>query len=414
MVNTFIPVKTPKKQGLTLESTRGLKHAEGDIGIEIEVEGKRLPCVSMSIQDYKEGAPFKKFWLYHPDGSLRGEENGEYVLVKPIKFDQVPEALEALWRLFEACKTKLDDSNRTSTHVHLNVQQFHTNRLTSLMALYIIFEEVLTAWCGDHRVGNLFCLRAKDAPGMLHAIKALINLDFAGGISDQLHYSGMNVNALNKYGSLEFRSLRGTQDVETILQWCNVLRRLYDLSADFKDPREICYLFSGNGPVAFFENILGDCAPYIRSGVPMSETEIRQSMYEGIRLAQDICYCRDWSLFEEVKLSKDPFGRPQKKVMQGLQYYAMTDVDQPQYQEPYDAAMDNHGGGFHPAPIPMPTLQAPPGWGNEPAGLTVGQHAQQILNQWSPPPAPTAPTTNPFEAFLDVAHEEGPDFNDDF
>ena len=403
MVKTFIPLKVPKKQALDLAGTRQLRNTEGDIGIEIECEGKRLPNVTLSVDDYKEGGDFKKFWVYHPDGSLRGDENGEYVLIKPIKFDQVPEALDALWKMFEVCKTKLDDSNRTSTHIHLNVQKFHANRLTSLMALYIIFEEVLTAWCGDHRIGNLFCLRAKDAPGMLHVIKQLINMDFAGSIPDGLHYSGMNVNAVGKYGSLEFRSLRGTQDSETILQWCNVLRRLYDLSADFKDPREICYLFSGNGPVAFFENILGDCAPYIRSGVPMSEAEIRQSMYEGIRLAQDICYCRDWSLFEEVKLSKDPFGRSQKKVMQGLNYYAMTDAELNQLQEEaYDAIMDNHGGF-----APMPTF---------------AQNTNQFVPQWTvatpqtaPAPVP-APGQNPLplSEFEELWNGPEPDFNDDF
>lgn len=367
MDKTFIPVKQSKKQGLTIATVRSLVPKKGDIGIEIECEGRRLPMVGISIDQFKEGKRFREFWSYHPDGSLRGAENGEYVLNHPIKFEEVPEALEALWRLFEVCKTKLDDSNRTSTHVHLNVQNFHVNRLTSLLALYIIFEDILTTWCGDHRVGNLFCLRAKDAPAMLQSIRSLINNDFAGGIPDGLHYSGMNVHAIAKYGSLEFRSLRGTQEFATILQWCNVLRRLYDISADFKDPREICYLFSGNGPSAFFETILGDCAPFIRDGIPFSEQEIRQSMYEGIRLCQDICYCRDWSLFEEVKLSKDPFGRSLKKVMQSLQHYEETDAAQEQYQEPYDGILNTP---HHPQTItwaPAPAAQG---------GINFGQAVQ--------------------------------------
>lgn len=358
MVQTFVPKKVAKTQGLTLASQRGLKQTSGDIGIEIEVEGRRLPNVGISVQDCPSFSKYKNIWAYHHDGSLRGEENAEYVLIRPIEFDRVPEALGVLWSMFDEAKSVIDDSNRTSVHVHLNCQKFHTNRLTSLMALYIIFEEILTAWCGDHRVGNLFCLRAKDAPGMLHQIKSLINLDFQGGIGENLHYSGMNVHALNKYGSLEFRSMRGTQDPDTIIQWCKVLRRLYDLSADFRDPREICYLFSGEGPVNFFHTILGDCSDYIRHGVPFSEQEIRQSMYEGIRLAQDICYCRDWANFEEVDLKKDPFGRSQKKVLQGLSYYAQ-ESEHPQYQEPLDAIMDHHPTiSFAPAPLQTTEWQA--------------------------------------------------------
>ncbi len=352
MVQTFIPLKTPKKQGLTLASTRQMSTKLGDIGIEIEVEGKRLPNVTIGVNSLTKVEVidgFQKFWAYHPDGSLRGEENGEYVLRNPIKFGLVPDALKDLWDTFKECKTRIDDSNRTSVHVHLNCQQFHTNRLTSLMALYIIFEEILTAWCGDHRVGNLFCLRVKDAPAMLFNIRTLIQNEFAGGIPDSLHYSGMNVHALNKYGSLEFRSMRGTQDPDTILQWCKVLQRLYDLSAEFKDPREICYMFSGEGPVNFFHNILGDCTDFIRSGIPFTEQEVRQSMYEGIRLAQDLCYCRDWSAFEEVDLKKDPFGRSQNKVLGQLSYYSQEDA-LGQYTEPYDSVMDQHHGLHAPAP----------------------------------------------------------------
>lgn len=45
--------------------------AKGDVGIEIEVEGKNLP------------KHFEKYWRVEADGSLRGEDNAEYVLEKP-------------------------------------------------------------------------------------------------------------------------------------------------------------------------------------------------------------------------------------------------------------------------------------------------------------------------------------------
>lgn len=312
MAEVFLHKRPKKSKGFALQDSRGLIPTSGDIGIEIEVEGKNLPGVSFN------NSVLPSMWAYHHDGSLRGEENGEYVLKSPILFDEVKDALVKLWECFEDCKTKIDDSHRTSVHVHLNVQKFHTNRLVSLMALYIVFEEILTAWCGEYRVGNLFCLRAKDAPGIIQRIIEYARKDFKGQVADGLHYSGMNLNALSKYGSLEFRTLRGTQDVDTILKWCTILRRLYDLSGEFKDPREIMYLFSAEGPVSFYQTILGDCWGWITGEIPFAEKEIRDSMYEGVRLAQDICYCRNWSEFEEVVLSKDPFGRSSASVAQQM------------------------------------------------------------------------------------------------
>ena len=284
--------------------TMGKTPVNGDVGIEIEVEGAKLP------HEDKTPSP----WVYHKDGSLRGEDNGEYVLQSPLKFAEVPGALDTLWKQFEKMESRLDDSNRTSVHVHLNVNSFHFNRLAAFLGIFFTLEEVLTQWCGDHRVGNLFCLRAKDAPAIISQVTNFIRRDGAVEISNNLHYAGLNFHALKKFGSLEVRALRGCSDKQTIVDWVKILERLYKVSADFDDPRSVCSLFSSSGPLAFFESLLGDMASVVRAGSGLSEEQIRDSMYEGIRMAQDICYCRDWAKFKASELEPDPFGRdPRKK-----------------------------------------------------------------------------------------------------
>jgi hypothetical protein len=183
------------------------KLKKGEIGIEIEVEGTNVP---------KE---VPKPWLYKEDHSLRGEENGEYVLDDPVMFSEVPKTLDKLWTTFGKAKTKFDDSNRTSVHIHLNCQKFHFNRLTSFMALYFALEEVLTEWCGEHRVGNLFCLRSRDAEAIITHIKRFICSDGLYELPNDLHYAGLNANALHKYGSLEIRTLQGCSDPNVIQTW---------------------------------------------------------------------------------------------------------------------------------------------------------------------------------------------------
>lgn len=319
----FVKEKKEAQPSFSVGVTLQRKPTKGDIGIEIEVEANKCPKPPGAAGSHTP-VMFSgmKEWSYVHDGSLRGEDNAEYVLTKPLMFHEVKWAIDRLWNKFAKHGTVMTESNRTSVHVHLNCQDFHLNRLTALMALYFTFEEVLTEWCGEHRVGNLFCLRAKDAPAIVTMLKKFVQQDAAADLRDGLHYSGMNSNALIKFGSLEFRSLRGVTDPQTILDWISVLERLYRLSEDFRDPRDICSMFSAEGPLVFFDNILGDKGPIIRKGISFNDEQIRDSMYEGIRIAQDLCYCRDWTKFLTINMKSDPFGRDPRKVMKKLQQQA--------------------------------------------------------------------------------------------
>lgn len=315
MVDIFVEKKSPARPSFDVGVMFSRKETKGDLGLEIEVEGKRLP--------HEDDTP--EPWVYKHDGSLRGEENAEYVLGKPIAFDDLPKTLDALWRAFKINKSVIDDSNRTSVHVHLNCQRFHLNRLTAFMAMYFCFEDLLTHWAGEHRVGNLFCLRAKDAPAIVSQIKRFIKRSDEmtqkykpSLLSDHLHYSGLAVDALARFGSLEVRTLRGVSDPQTIIEWVGMLRRLYELSENFPDPRRIPEMFSEMGPLAFFSEIMGPMEATLRRDIPHSDQQIRDAMMEGIRMAQDLCYCRNWQEYKEVRVKADPFGRDTKKIIAQL------------------------------------------------------------------------------------------------
>lgn len=301
MDEVFVAKEEKAKPSFNIQTMFGKpKKVAGDVGIEIEIEGSNLP---------RDEEHIPKGWYYKPDGSLRGLESGEYVLTTPVKFKEVDGMLDKLWAMFKKWQTQMDDSNRTSVHVHLNCQKFYLNRLTSFMALYFIFEEMLTAWCGEHRVGNLFCLRAKDAPGIVSQLKRFITSDGSIHLHDNLHYAGLNAHALTQFGSLEVRSLRGCHDPQTIKEWVGMLQRLYELSAEFEDPRRIIEMFSELGPLAYFDQILGSQAKVLRRDVSYTDQQVRQAMFHGVRLAQDLCYCRDWTKYVNAEIKDDPFGR---------------------------------------------------------------------------------------------------------
>lgn len=277
---------------------------EGEIGLEIEVEGKNLPSVS------KVNAT--KFWCHHIDNSLRGLENGEYVLKEPIKMEDVPHAINEIRQLLKLSSSELDDSNRTSVHVHFNVQKFHPRRLVAFSALYFMVENLLTSVCGQHREGNLFCLRAEDAPGIISQIKNYILSGFCSDVSTSLHYSGFNIESVPKLGSVEIRTFRGPYSLECfsdIERWVRLLYTLYKGSEKYDNPQEIVQNFSGKGGFQTFLDVFGDRADDFMIWLGKSSYQISTEMLSGIRMIQRLVYARDWLEIKELTPEHDVFQR---------------------------------------------------------------------------------------------------------
>jgi hypothetical protein len=357
------------KPGFNIGVVLNRKPVAGNIGLEIEVEGNQFPK-----PEGHEGThhpvqmPDSKFWSYVHDGSLRGEDNAEYVLTKPVAFDQVPPAIDELYDTLKKYGSKLDVSNRTSVHVHLNCQEFHMNRLASFLCAWFAVEEILVEWCGEHRVGNLFCLRAVDAPAIVNHIRKFIRTDGNYPLNEMLHYGGLNPSALHKHGSLEIRTLRGcTDDPKVVLNWVSILQRLYELSAKFTDPRELVSTFSSGGPLSFFDFLLADKAAVVRAGLSWTDNEISDAMFRGIRFAQDLAFCRDWSDYKPMTLKPDPFSRDMRKIAAKLQ--SAEDSSMPVAGSPYYADEDDE-------------MPAPP-QGNPWNSLGVSQFMQEYAASMS-------------------------------
>lgn len=258
------------------------KKVSGDIGVEIEVEGDNLPVMNA-------------FWNNEEDGSLKGGSR-EYVLKKPSTLAEVKSALNALDKAYIDNESEVLDSIRAGVHIHINCQQLSMTQLYNFMTTYLILENVLVKWCGDFRQGNLFCLRASDAE---YAISEIINAaNDAKKIysrrfhSDNLRYASMNIKALGDYGSLEFRAMRGTRDLDLIYKWAETLLHIRDYSCNFENPQIVLEHFSIIGAEKFFEEALGNNNPMFKCD------DFAKKIWEGMRNAQDIAYCTDWKKFE--------------------------------------------------------------------------------------------------------------------
>lgn len=272
---------------------------KGDVGVEIEVEGKSLPKA------------FDRYWRVEADGSLRGEDNAEYVLEKPMTLRQVKLALSHLNMQYKKNNSVVDDTVRAGVHVHINVQQLNIVELYNFMTLYLTLEELLVKFCGPYREGNLFCLRACDAEWLLFRLsEAARTRQFRRILTDDnLRYGSMNVKALGTYGSLEFRAMRGTRDLNLIHKWANILVDLREAAKKFTDPKDIINSYSEGDYVAFLNKCLGEHVELFKN-----YDNVPKMLNDGMRRAQDIAFCCDWQQFFQEEIVP-PVPAPRKKIL---------------------------------------------------------------------------------------------------
>ena len=265
----------------TLGDKLRVKRVKGDMGIEIELSGERLPGgVDLA----------HTLWRRDVDGSIKGAvDSGEYVLRSPVKINEVDKVLHDLDNAFINHKTKIVPNITTGTHVHVNVQDLTPAQLISYVCCYLIVEELMVDWCHPSRKGNHFCLRAIDAEYLVRLLIEAIEHDNIRMLeTEDIRYSSINLLSLFKYGSVEFRALEGTNDFDKLRTWCNMLYKLKQNSLQFKSPKHVYEKISGEGSDAFLSRLLGEYAHLLKT------VGWQRKIRNGIVISQDIAFARDW------------------------------------------------------------------------------------------------------------------------
>jgi hypothetical protein len=127
-------------------------------------------------------------------------------------------------------------SMRTGLHVHLDVRDMARAQLIGFLAYYTMFESAIYNWVGDDRDANNFCLPYYKATGSFAQVRDIVgrlfdtwgNDDIAKikvkGASQIFHrYTGLNLKSLVDFGSLEFRHLKTTKNLDRVIDWINVI-----------------------------------------------------------------------------------------------------------------------------------------------------------------------------------------------
>jgi len=177
-------------------------------GLELEIE---------NCSNIIENGLNVKGWTSVTDGSLRN--NGlEFITAPPLKLENVSKAIAAL---FEAVQPSEESySDRTSVHVHCNMQGSTIDQLKSLCLLYLVTEKVFFDFVSRERFENVFCVPLMDFAAPFSIFKALQE----GQVSRNWQkYTALNLLPLAELGTVEFRHMHGTANIEQINTWVQAI-----------------------------------------------------------------------------------------------------------------------------------------------------------------------------------------------
>ncbi len=190
------------------------------VGLEVETIGTAPKLL-----------PPSKYWAYHIDRTLQGQGT-EFVLKEPLQGTRLDEALEELDILF---KGKIRLSHKTSLHVHVDVIDLSTEQVYAVCLAYVLLERPLYSISGN-RINSPYCVPIYMNDFFQQAISSIST--GVNKVTEERRNGGLNLHALTKYNSLEFRMHEGTLDIKEIRSWAKVVHDLVENTKDIS-PDEV-------------------------------------------------------------------------------------------------------------------------------------------------------------------------------
>lgn len=264
------------------------------IGVEVELEDTG-----------RMHSPDENFWNVTSDGSLRNRGR-EFVFREPLYGVAIQQALMDLQRHIDGGQPAL--SERCSVHVHINISDLSTAQLHKMLMLYVIFERALVRYHKASREDNIFCVPFYKAPRDIALIDALVS-ESTDGIYNIFQtfnkYYAVNLQAIQEFGSLEFRHMGGSLHMPDVLTWIKIIMCLKRAALDENyNPYNLITNISGRGPRSVFYDIFGEYAELL------DHERLEEDMMKGVRLAQLSVIDKDLQKindhFNRLKIQNEP------------------------------------------------------------------------------------------------------------
>ena len=201
----------------TIRSTYGVaSRVSGNhfiAGLECEIED-----LTSIHEDIADGS----IWEITSDGSLRN--SGKEFISRPLDKQSL---LSAFDNLHNSLQYKSSDcgvrfSQRTSTHIHVNCLDLEEEQVKAIVLWYALFEPIFFLMASPIRRNNIHCVGLD---------QTVLSESYKRPLAYQKQrwskYTALNILPLSKYGTIEFRHLEGTDDLDKITQWLNTLENLW-------------------------------------------------------------------------------------------------------------------------------------------------------------------------------------------
>jgi hypothetical protein len=198
----------------TKEPSVKIYSPENIAGIELEIE-------------YSSEFGYPKYFSRHTDGSLRNQ--GYEFISSPLRIDTLVEQLGSFFDMNARYIGPECYSDRTSTHVHMNVQHFTKENIKTLLLYYALVEPILFNFVGNYRQENIYCVPLNETL-LLQDMNKTINQLFSLRAKPWQKYTALNILPITRYGTVEFRHMHGTADMTKLTTWLNTLSNLITVS----------------------------------------------------------------------------------------------------------------------------------------------------------------------------------------
>ena len=255
------------------------------VGIEIEAER----CSGLGDRTWPSNV-----WSIKQDGSLRN--HGVEFISPAIQTEECREMLGFLFGYLDHLGVEPDFSWRTSIHVHLDVTSLSVEEFRNFLLTYFVFEDCLFEFANPgRRETNIFCTPINRAN--FYALSEFISSEnqlpllresLASLAREVKKYSALNLLHLWDFGTVEFRHLRGTDDLPFLCRWIDLLLKLLTFSKETN--KDTLYQFierlnTNSAYSEFAEAVFGDAAEKCLK-FPLST----QMLERGVSLAKEIIH----------------------------------------------------------------------------------------------------------------------------
>lgn len=256
------------------------------VGIEIEVERAR------GFND-RYGV-----WSYKADGSLR---NGGIEWISwPLKGKAIPAALQDF---FVGLNKDAHFSPRTSLHFHFDVRHLSLQTLSGIVLVYLAVESLLYKFVGNDREKSIFCVPLFET-NLVNDLVGFIGKKLMRYPTENSRYAGLNLDAVKKFGTIEFRHLYGTNDVEVIMTWINLLMSVYKYGSSKSLQsiiEEIKELNTNSLYIGFVNSVFGQLAS------ELDLTDVKSDMEKGVKAVKQSIISN--SFFEHISAHLSPTSK---------------------------------------------------------------------------------------------------------